>query len=70
MVKDASLFSSLDISFERKIYMVDYFFLNIDRHGGIPFKHGYIVDVYHVPSLSANILLVSQQTCTSKIVEY
>ena len=36
MEKDGSLFSSLDKAAERKLYMVDNFFLNISRYGDIP----------------------------------
>jgi hypothetical protein len=45
---------------KRKIYVVDDFVLDIVGHGDIPYRHGKIFDVYHVPNLSANLLLVSQ----------
>ena len=69
MAKDASLFSSLDTTTENKIYLVDDFALDIVGHGDIPFRYGRIVNVYHVPSLNANLLSISQLTQTSKIVE-
>lgn len=36
MEKDASLFSSLDTTVEKKIYVADEFSLDIARHGDIP----------------------------------
>ena len=70
MVKDASLFSSMDTYTEKKIYVVDSFSIDITRHGEITYQHGQIVNMYHVPSLSENLLLVSQFTHTSKIIEF
>ena len=70
MAKDASLLSSLDMATEKKIYVDDDFALDIIAHGEILCRHGWIIDVYHVPSLSANILSISQLTQTSKIVEF
>ena len=60
MAKDASLLSYLDKFFERNIYVVDDFVLDIVGHGDIPYRHGKIFNVYHVPNLSENLLLVSQ----------
>lgn len=51
IAKDTSLFSSLDIVVEKKIYMADDFSLDITIHGDLPGQHHHIVDVYHVPSL-------------------
>jgi hypothetical protein len=56
MAKDASLFTSLDKVVEWKIYVVDEFSLDIVGHGDVPCRHGKIVDVYHVPNLSTNLL--------------
>ena len=70
MAKDASLLSSLDVSNEKKIYVSNNFALNIVGQDDISCQHGQIVDVYHVPSLSANILFISQLTQTGKIVEF
>jgi hypothetical protein len=53
-----------------KIYVVDDFTLDIVGHGDVPCRHGKIVDIYHVPNLSENLLLVSQLTQTSNIVEF
>ena len=38
--------------------------------GEIPCLHGHIVNVYHVPSLSEILLLISQLTKNGKIVEF
>lgn len=62
MEKDASLFSSLHIAIEKKIYVADDFSLYIIGHGDIPCQHGQIINMYHVPNLNANLLLVSQLT--------
>jgi hypothetical protein len=70
MDKDASLFTSLDEVVERKIYVVDDFSLDIVGQGDVSCRHGRIVDVYHVPNLSANLLLVSQLTQIGNIVEF
>jgi hypothetical protein len=61
MDKDASLFTSLNEAKERKIYVVDDFSLNIVGQGDVSCRHGRIVNVYHVPNLSAN-MFVSQLT--------
>ena len=70
MAKDASLFSSLDKDDEYNIPLTDDFALDIVRHGDVPCQHGKSLNVYHVPSLSTNILLVSQLTHTRKIIEF
>ena len=44
--------------------------LNIVDHGDIACRCGRILDVFHVPSLSTNLFLVSQLTQTGKIVEF
>ena len=62
MAKDASLFSSLEMATKKKIFVVDDFSLDIVGRGDIPCRHGWIVDIYYVPSLSANLLSVSQPT--------
>jgi hypothetical protein len=54
----------------RGIYVVDDFSLDIVGQGDVSCRHGKIVDVYHVPNLSANMLFVSQLTQTGKIVEF
>ena len=59
MAKDGSLFSSFDNGIENHIFVVDDFALNITGHGDISYRCGQIIDVFHVPSLSANLLLVS-----------
>jgi hypothetical protein len=69
MDKNASLLSFLDKVVERKIYVVDYFTLDIVGHGDFPCQHGRTFDVYHVPNLSANLLSVSQLMQIGKIVE-
>jgi hypothetical protein len=70
MAKDASLFTWLDEAKERKIYVVDDFSLDVVGQGDVTCRHGKIVDIYHVPNLSANLLFVSQLTQKGKIVEF
>lgn len=70
MAKDASLFPSLDMAKEKKIYLVDNFSLNTARHGGIPYWHGQIIDVYHVHIINANILSISKLSYTGKLVKF
>ena len=62
MENDASLFSSLNTTTKNKIYVVDDFSLDITGHGDIPFRHSHIMDLYDVPSLSANMFSISQLT--------
>ena len=69
MVKDTSLFSSLDSAHEKNFFVADDFALDIAGHGNIICRHDWIVDMFHVPSLSANMLFVSQLTQVRKIVE-
>ena len=52
MPKDASLFSSFDVSTKMNIYVVDDCSLDIVGHSDIPCRHCQIFNVYHVPSLS------------------
>ena len=70
MIKDTSLFSSLDIVVENNIYVVDDFALDIAIHGYVACQRGQTINMFHVPSLSVNLLLVSQPTQTGKIVEF
>ena len=70
MSKYGYLFYSYDNTIEKNIVVANNFALNIVDHGDINYWHGKIVDVFHVPSLSANFLLVSQLTYTIKIVEF
>jgi hypothetical protein len=59
MDKDGSLFTSLDEAKERKIYVTDGIYLHVVGHGDVTYRHGRIVDVYHVPNLNSNILSIS-----------
>ena len=70
MSKDVSLFSSLSGVHEEKIYVVDDYTLSVTGSGDVECQHGQISNVYHVPSLSANLLSVSQLTNTNNIVEF
>jgi hypothetical protein len=70
MDKDASLFMRLNKAKESKIYVVDDFSLDVVGQGDVSCRHGKIVDVYHVPNLSANLLFVAQLTQTGNIVEF
>ena len=59
MAKDSSLFSSFDIVVEKQIFVANDLALNISGHGD-----------GDVPSLSADLLLVSQLTKIGKIFEF
>ena len=52
MAKDAFLFSSLDVAAENNIYVANDFALDIVGCGDIPCGYGWIVEMYHVPSLN------------------
>ena len=69
MAKDASLFSSLDSTLEKKIYVVDDFGFDIDGHAEVTCRCGQIIDMFHVYCISINQLSISQLTQTNKIVE-
>jgi hypothetical protein len=60
----------LDEDKERKIHVADDFSLDVASHGDVTHRHRKIVNVYHVPNISANLLYVSQLTQTSKIMEF
>lgn len=62
MVKNASLFTSLNSSLENKIYVVDDFGLDIIGPGNVASRWSQIVDVFHGPYLSVNLLSISQFT--------
>lgn len=68
MDKDGSLLSPFDNVVENKIFVAGNFALNIVGHGDIACRHGWIINVFHVPSLSANLLSGSQLTKTGEIV--
>ena len=70
MAKHDSLSSSLDATIEKKIYVDDDFALDIDGHGDISYRHCHIVNVYHVPSLSENLLSISQLTQIGNIFKF
>jgi len=62
MAKDDSLFMSLYEAKERKIYVAEDFSVDIVSQGDVTCRHGRIVDIYHVPKFSVNLLLASQLT--------
>ena len=62
MDKDAFLFLSLNTTIEKNIYIEDDFSLDTIGHVDLTCQCGHIVDVFHVPSLCMNPLLVSQLT--------
>ena len=70
MEKDASLFSSLDTATKKKISMADDFSLDIIVHVHIPCRQGWIVNVYHVPTLKDFFFSISYLTQISNIVEF
>ena len=69
MAKDPSLFSSLDCALKNNFFVANDFVLHITSHGDVTFRCGQIIDMFHVPSFSANLLSVSQLTQIKKIVE-
>ena len=70
MAKDSSLFYSLSGSLEENIYDVYGYTLNITGNGDVECQHRRISGVYHVPSMSANLLSISQLTKTNKTIEF
>jgi len=62
MDKDASFFTWLVEAEERKIYVADDFSLDVVGQGDVTYRHGNIVNIYHVPNISANMLYISQLT--------
>jgi hypothetical protein len=70
MAKDTSLFMWLDEAKERKIYVAHDFSLDVACQGDVSCQHGNIVDIYHVPNLSSNLLFVTQLTQIGEIVEF
>jgi hypothetical protein len=70
MAKDASLFTWLDEAKERKIYVVYEFSLDIVGQVDVTCRHVRIFDVYHGPSLSADLFSIAQLTQTCNIVEF
>lgn len=62
MAKNDSLFSSLDTATEKMIYMVNDFTVNMTGHGYVTCRCSENIDVFDVPSLSANLLSISQLT--------
>jgi hypothetical protein len=68
MAKDTSLFMWLDEAKERKIYVAHDFSLDVACQGDVSCQHGNIVDIFHVPNLSSNLLFVTQLTQIGEIV--
>jgi catalase len=62
MVKDASLFTSMNDTEERKICVDDDFSLDIVGQGDVTYRHGKFFYVYHVTNPSPNLLFFSQLT--------
>lgn len=62
MDKDAYMFSFLDIARENMIYIVYESAIDTTSDGDVTCRCGKIVNVFHAPSLSANLLLVSKLT--------
>lgn len=67
MDKDPSLFSSLNSTLEKKIFVANNFALDIVDHGDVTCQYGCLVNMFHVPNISDNLLLISQLTQTRKI---
>ncbi len=53
------LFSSLNKVVEKNIYLVIEFSPDITAHGDVSFQNGKIMNVYLIPSLSANLFPIS-----------
>jgi hypothetical protein len=62
MAKDNSWFSYFEIVIEKDIFVANDFVLNITGHGDIACRRGHVVDMFHVPSLSVDLLSVFQLT--------
>jgi len=60
----------VDEAKERKIYVVDDFSLDVVGQGDVTYRHGKIVNIYHVPNLIANLLSIDQLTQKDNIVEF
>ena len=69
MENNVSLFSSLSGAPKKNIYVADDYSLTVIGRGNVEFKHGHISNVYHVPRLCANLLLVVQLKNTRNFVE-
>jgi hypothetical protein len=59
MTKDASLSTWFDEDKEKKIYVLDDFSLDVVGQGDVTSPYGNIVNVFHVPNLSTNLLCVA-----------
>ena len=59
MDKDTSLFTSLNEVKERKIYVANYFTLDVVGQGDVSCQCGRIVNLYHVPNLNEIFLYVT-----------
>ena len=70
MDKDASLFSSLSGAPKQKIYVASDYALTIVGNGDVECQHGCLFDVYNVPIMSENLLLVAQLMKTNKTAEF
>ena len=70
MENDASLFSSLSGSSEENIYVTNDYVLTVIGNDDVECHHGRIENVYHVPIMSAKLLLVSQLTKTKKLLSF
>jgi hypothetical protein len=70
MVKYVTLFKRLNKAQESKIYFAHDFALDVVGQGDVACRHGKIVDVYHVPNISSNLLYIAQLTQTNNIVEF
>lgn len=60
IAKDACLFSSLNKTTKEEIFVVDGYSLTIIGCGRIECQNGVITSVYHVPSLSVNLMFIAQ----------
>jgi hypothetical protein len=70
MAKDASLFSSLKDATKKENFVANDDALNVVGYRKIEFHNGMITNVYRIPILSSNLLLVPQITQTGKKVEF
>ena len=59
MAKDVSMFSSLSGAPKENIYVFNDYALIVTRNRDVKCQHGRISNIYHVPSVSLNFLLVS-----------
>jgi hypothetical protein len=70
MEKYVTLFTRLNKFNESIIYVIDDFSLDVVGQGVVSCRHGKIVNIYHVPNISSNLLSIAQLTQTGNIMDF